>query len=58
MYSSLLRENKHAPSGFLLIKIKDESMISKPIYPGKEFAEQSGIFCRKALPFLLHTYIY
>lgn len=32
------------PGGFLLIKIKDESMISRKlsIYPGEESAEQPG----------------
>lgn len=53
----ILREITCIPSGFHFIKIKDESMISKPsIYSGKEIAELSCFLCRKALKPLLQFY--
>lgn len=40
-----------------LIKIKDESMISKPsIYPGREIAELLDFSCRNTLESLLPVY--
>lgn len=48
------REHVRPPSGLLLIKIKDESMIPKPsIYSGKEIAEVSCFLCRKTIKPLL-----